>query len=172
MNDYYYSIRLLGLVRLAPLKSELTFITIPYILDISMRGYRKSRFTPSVEIIQIYCLALFYMKAKLGPKRSMLKSGQIHLHGTSAYRTESAPAVVVIAGTNWRQSGCWWQSVCNAKSVGNHITGYSSYTISKWQRPFQNGNDNETMKIEEGGWRALSRPRIDWKFIEVNYYYM
>ena len=67
----------------------------------------------------------------------------------SAYRTVSSPAVLVIVDTIAADLLAAEQiEIYKAKSAVNHFTG---------KIRFQNGNDNGTMKIEEGGQRDLFR---------------
>lgn len=86
----------------------------------------------------------------------------------SAYRTVSAPALLVIAGTiPVDLLAAERMEIYKAKSAGNHITGYfRENTISKWQ---QRWNEED-----RGRWTAKLipdiRPWIGRKFGEVNYY--
>ena len=86
----------------------------------------------------------------------------------SAYRTVSAPILLVIADTIPADLlAAERMEIRTEKSAGNHITGhFRENTISKWQRRW-NDEDRES-------WTARLipdiRPSIGRKFGEVNYY--
>ena len=90
------------------------------------------------------------------------------LHITSAYRTVSAPAILVIVGTiPVDLLAAKRMEIYNTKSAGNHIIGqFREDNIAKWQRRW---NVEDRRKYTARFIKDI-KPWIGRKFGEVNYY--
>ena len=106
------------------------------------------------------------VKKRANSLESVQRTAAFHI--ASAYRTVSAPALLVIASTTSVDVLTVQQmEIYKAKSAANHISGYfREDTITKWQWRW---NDED-----RGRWTARLyadiRPCIRRKFGEVNYY--